>query len=95
MLKMNLTQLCQMCLKTLNHHATTKLKRGFHLKNIYLSRWQPFEFKVENFHPKLFLYISIKIGSWLGLWFLHTAKEGILKSQPKMSTQKIKNVNEF
>ena len=39
----------------INHHATTRLKRGFYLK--YISRRQPFEFKVENFQPKFFLVI--------------------------------------
>ena len=37
------------------HDHFVRLKRGFYLK--YISRRQPFEFKVENFQPKFFLVI--------------------------------------
>ena len=43
----------------IKHDHSVRLKRGFYLK--YISRRQPFEFKEENFHPKIILVIKIYI----------------------------------
>ena len=75
--------------------TTARLKRGFYLK--YISRMQPFEFKVENFKPKSLKLVNVcnnlkdffPDGSYFGSNWLMTSWQ-VFKEMPSL-----KGINYF